>query len=673
MTWLAYSHLGVAKTVQLTTQPAVALAGIAFGVQPVGRLVDGSGVLSRATGVTVTASKASGTGTLSGTLSVQTVEGVFTFTDLKMDTVTSAVTLSFASSGLTSATSSAFNVTQPNTIIGCEVGTYTTTGTAVTLSLGRPLFVERFEDTSIGSRDWFDGTTVPVVAGARTGGEGASVAQWSWASSATTPTNFVVARKDFTPTDSIYLSYWVQHSTNWVGSGQGDHPHLMHFLTTDDDHYGSLSQSHLTAYSELHYTTGGMIGRLLVQDNLMINSANLNVNLVGVSENRSVGGYNGQPETGFAWDVFTTAGPVYWNYKILDTPSLVITDATRNTWHRIETYFRMNTIVGGIGQPDGVIQYWVDGTLILDRHDVYFRTGASPTKQFRTFIMAPYMGSGSPLAQSMWVDDLIVATGRVQDRSTRITMAPGSYVTTGTDATLTRTAVSVWNPNEPAGMTVETDTSWDLGVPPPLYSYNADGWGYEYSGANMSIVSDPTAPRSPNNVLRISYPPTVNGGTAPCNVDNPLGAVSRTVYVSWWIKKSANWTDNGNAMTKMCFLWCTNDEECFVAQTSGGGMFFTPEPNNIDWYGPADDWGTWRHYEYLFVMNSTTAASDGIFRLWKNGTLMMSRSDIRYQSSGTPGFNRFQLSPTYGGGLNNPPNIGLYMDVDHIYISRRAT
>ena len=137
MTWLAYSHLGVAKTVQLTTQPAVALAGIAFGVQPVGRLVDGSGVLSRATGVTVTASKASGTGTLSGTLSVQTVEGVFTFTDLKMDTVTSAVTLQFASSGLTSATSSAFNVTQPNTTMGAESGSYVTTGTAAALSRTR--------------------------------------------------------------------------------------------------------------------------------------------------------------------------------------------------------------------------------------------------------------------------------------------------------------------------------------------------------------------------------------------------------------------------------------------------------------------------------------------------------------------------------------------------------
>lgn len=136
MTWLAYSHLGVAKTVQLTTQPASATAGIPFGVQPVGRLVDGSGVLSRATGVTVTASKAGGTGTLSGTLSVQTVEGVFTFTDLKMDTVTSAVTLSFASSGLTGATSSPFNVTQPNTIIGCEVGSYAVTGTAATLTRG---------------------------------------------------------------------------------------------------------------------------------------------------------------------------------------------------------------------------------------------------------------------------------------------------------------------------------------------------------------------------------------------------------------------------------------------------------------------------------------------------------------------------------------------------------
>jgi hypothetical protein len=47
-------------------------------------------------------------------------------------------------------------------------------------------------------------------------------------------------------------------------------------------------------------------------------------------------------------------------------------------------------------QRDGVAQLWVDGVLYIDRHDLEFRTGAHPTLQFNQFVMAPYIGDGSP-------------------------------------------------------------------------------------------------------------------------------------------------------------------------------------------------------------------------------------------------------------------------------------
>ena len=59
--------------------------------------------------------------------------------------------------------------------------------------------------------------------------------------------------------------------------------------------------------------------------------------------------------------------------------------------------FQLNTIQGGKGMADGVAQYWRDGQLMIDHHDIIFRTGAHPTMQFNQFIIAPYIGNGSPV------------------------------------------------------------------------------------------------------------------------------------------------------------------------------------------------------------------------------------------------------------------------------------
>ena len=84
----------------------------------------------------------------------------------------------------------------------------------------------------------------------------------------------------------------------------------------------------------------------------------------------------------------------------------------KGNWNHVEVYEQMNSVVGGVGVPDGVLQYWFNGTLVIDRHDVMLRTGARPTLSFAQFIIGPYIGVGSPVDQYMWIDNLTIATSR---------------------------------------------------------------------------------------------------------------------------------------------------------------------------------------------------------------------------------------------------------------------
>jgi hypothetical protein len=298
-----------------------------------------------------------------------------------------------------------------------------TSAVTITAGVGTVLVSEGFEDGNLGGRGWFDATTVAVATDARPGSSGTHALQWHWAVGGTAPQ--AASRHDFTPSNSVYLSYWIKMSANWVGSGLSYHPHLLHFLTTADDHYSGLSATHLTAYDELLYLNGNLVANLMLQDALMIDETKLNQDLRATTEHRSIGGYNGRYESSNAqstvgWDTYAFAYGMtndlgqtgqHTNYKQFRPTATTIANADKNSWHHIESYWQMNTVVGGIGQQDGVVQYWVDGRLLIDRHDVYLRTGVYPTMQFRTFVMAPYIQSpGSPADQSMWIDDLVIAT-----------------------------------------------------------------------------------------------------------------------------------------------------------------------------------------------------------------------------------------------------------------------
>jgi hypothetical protein len=208
----------------------------------------------------------------------------------------------------------------------------------------------------------------------------------------------------------------LKYSANWVGSNQLYHPHEIYVMSSLDADYDGPSDAWMTLYLEHSYQNGGK-PRLMVQDNKSINSSYgpLPHNLIGVTETRSTGGCNGMAESNMLSECFDF-GTYWFNDKSIVGPVVLQPSpgpGYKNDWNFVEAYFQLNTIANGVGQADGVMQYWFNGTLIIDRHDILYRTADHATLQFNQFLIAPYIGDGSPVDQSMFIDNLRLATGRM--------------------------------------------------------------------------------------------------------------------------------------------------------------------------------------------------------------------------------------------------------------------
>jgi len=294
-------------------------------------------------------------------------------------------------------------------------GTAALTVTAVS-SGGTVLLQENFADAAFSARGWYDTPDMPVTSAQHMPGA-TSALEIHMPPGAVYGQFGSAARHAFTPTPSLYVSYWVKYSDNWVGSGYSDHPHEFYVLSDMDGQYAALANDWLTAYIETNFINGAGAPRLALQDNLAINRnmGTVPLNLIGVTENRSVSGCNGVMETSLFSECY---GSGTYNDKQFNRLGTVVFQAQpgaagyKGNWNHVEVYEQMNSIVGGVAVPDGVLQDWVNGTLAIDRHDVMFRTGARPNLKFAQFIIGPYIGAGSPVDQYMWVDNLVLATSR---------------------------------------------------------------------------------------------------------------------------------------------------------------------------------------------------------------------------------------------------------------------
>jgi hypothetical protein len=283
----------------------------------------------------------------------------------------------------------------------------------VVVAAGGPatvLFEEGFEDDLWATRGWYSNGAFATTTSNPRSGSRALIG--SFAQGATNvPWNG--GRVLFTPTNSLYVRYWVRYSDNWVGSGGTAQPHEFFFLTTENTAFVGPARTRLTVYVEHNYQNGGL-PVLAWQDGENVDEASINVNLVGVTEARAVAGCNGNPD-GIQSSCYLN-GAAHWNWKSLraTTPRFMPTAGAgyKGDWHMVEAYYRLNTVVGGVAQNDGIARYWFDGALVLEATNAQFRTGARPNMLFNQMLLSPYIGPGSSVAQTVWYDDILIATAR---------------------------------------------------------------------------------------------------------------------------------------------------------------------------------------------------------------------------------------------------------------------
>jgi hypothetical protein len=278
-------------------------------------------------------------------------------------------------------------------------------------------FQEKFEDADLASRGWYDNTMVKLSTQEHLPGSRSSV-EYHFPRGAKVPElSEGSIRKKFSESDSVYVSFYIKHSSTWIGSGMPYHPHEFYILTNMDGgecgDYCGLSVGHLTAYIE---ENGGKPA-LEIQDVLNIDQSRIGQDLTNITEQRSVAGCNGYSEADGAGpeDCYRYKGG-YRNDKTWRTSSAYFQNTRgpyyKGDWHHVEAFFKLNSIANGKGVADGVLQYWYDGNLIMNHDNVLFRTGQYPSMKYNQFIIAPYIGDGSPVDQAIWIDDLTVATSR---------------------------------------------------------------------------------------------------------------------------------------------------------------------------------------------------------------------------------------------------------------------
>jgi uncharacterized protein YjdB len=136
-------------TLRVVTQPAGATSNAFFTTQPVVEILDQNGARFTSATNAVTVSVGTGTGSLSGTVTVNAVAGVATFTDLAI-TGSGAHTLAFAATGLTGVSSTSVTVaasTGFRLLVGAAPSQTVTNNVDVTI----PLNVEVATGSNLGS------------------------------------------------------------------------------------------------------------------------------------------------------------------------------------------------------------------------------------------------------------------------------------------------------------------------------------------------------------------------------------------------------------------------------------------------------------------------------------------------------------------------------------------
>lgn len=241
------------------------------------------------------------------------------------------------------------------------------------------LFRESFDDPQLLKRGWYDGERFTISDNRPYAGQGCI--EYAWTAGATKPASSSGVRHLFEPTGTVSLRCYIKLSRDWGWTRRSYHPHLMHFMTTENEKFAGPAASHLTVYIE---PWNGKL-RLATQDIQNKDKPH------GLTQGALKGGYNGQ---------------------FYDSQEELFTD---DKWHCVEALFQLNSLDlnGAKSNPDGIVRGWFDGKLVIERTNIIFRSADFPNMKFNQFLLTPYFGPGLlPHAQTLWLDELAVGTAR---------------------------------------------------------------------------------------------------------------------------------------------------------------------------------------------------------------------------------------------------------------------
>lgn len=333
--------------------------------------------------------------------------------------------------------SNVITVTAVDAALNSSTDTITVTYTP---GVTTPLLSESFSDSSFASRGWYDNTSHGTIV---SGGQSGNCLQWAWTAGQQKPANGGSMRHSFTPSEEITFTTYVKFQSTWRGSQQTYHPHLFMILSDLDDAWQSPYYAYLNTYVEFLSQVGSpyaIYPQTQIQDNLRVAvcpGSSYPCDLTSTTEYRAVGQCNGTigdagTQTTCYYDEPDWIGERIWRntgYSV-----------TKDSWQKVTAHFKMNTVVGGVGQADGIMKVWIGEDLVINKTNISYRTGQDATKKFAQMVLAPYIGDGSPITQTMWVDELVLMAGEPGGSDTT---APYTYISSSDPSYISSDLLSV--------------------------------------------------------------------------------------------------------------------------------------------------------------------------------------------------------------------------------------
>lgn len=263
--------------------------------------------------------------------------------------------------------------------------------------------------------------------------------------------------------------------------------------------------------------------------------------------------------------------------------------------------------------------------------------------------------------------------------------------------TVAAAPTSTTHPNEPSSMTAisEVDFASVSELVTAGWTGTSDAQFACVAPATDSMASQFT--RSTTTTGRAEYPAGFAGGGGPINVAKAFSGSASTLYLDFDFAVSSAWSGHSSGVGKILFLTAGTSAANPVylsAQGVGSGTLTfqvrlqgaPPSKGGNSASGAQNiscgslTRGTKTRIEIVMTMNSVdgsnNAVADGTLYVWRDGVLVLSRTNMAYRGNDAVGvgptatWNSVKWNPTYGGTGGTVP-AQQFQYIGYLYASRK--